>query len=239
MKARGIMIAKRPHPAAAFGNRRIAWVCTRQRLVLELLETAPPPKYWNRMIRRISKVVRQIHRAPEVLRCRSVTPQWWPLTRAYIGVSKLQYPFELRLRSGTRLSFADFYDVTTFWQIFIHETYAVNPRDTVIVDAGANIGSFSLYALATAPAARVVAIEPFPSTFDRLRRLLDTQCEGARNSRQLRITGKAGDGHHGPSGSSNPDAPCTGSTKQRDARRCRRKHLKQFSASARSIRSTS
>ena len=44
MKARGIMIAKRPHPAAAFGNRRIAWVCTRERLVLELLETAPPAK---------------------------------------------------------------------------------------------------------------------------------------------------------------------------------------------------
>ena len=132
------------------------------------------------MIRRLRKAVRQIHRAPEVLRCMSITPQWWQLTCAYVGVAKLKYPFELRLRSGMGLSFADFYDVTTFWQIFIHETYAVKQSDTVIVDAGANIGSFSLYALATAPAARVIAIEPFPSTFDRLRSLLDTQRRDAR-----------------------------------------------------------
>ena len=144
------------------------------------------------MIRRLRKAVGQIHRAPEILRCMSVTPQWWPLSCAYVGVSKLKYPFELQLRSGMRLSFADFYDVTTFWQIFIHETYAVNPRDAVIVDAGANIGSFSLYALATAPAARVVAIEPFPSTFDRLRRLLDSEAKGRATVVNCALRGKPG-----------------------------------------------
>ena len=144
------------------------------------------------MIRRISKVARQLHRAPEVLRCMSVTPQWWQLTCAYVGVSKLKYPFELRLRSGMRLSFADFYDVTTFWQIYVHVTYAVNPNDRVIIDAGANIGSFSLYALATAPGARVVAIEPFPSTFDRLRQLLDSQGKGRATVINCALRGKPG-----------------------------------------------
>jgi methylmalonyl-CoA/ethylmalonyl-CoA epimerase len=34
----GMLIAKMPQPAAAFGGRRIAWVYTKQRLLLELLE---------------------------------------------------------------------------------------------------------------------------------------------------------------------------------------------------------
>jgi FkbM family methyltransferase len=144
------------------------------------------------MIRRIRKGLRQIHRAPEVLRCMSVTPQWWQLTSAYVGVSKLKYPYEVRLRSGMGLTFADFYDVTTFWQIFIHETYAVHPSDAIIIDAGANIGSFSLYALAMAPGARVVAIEPFPSTFDRLRKLLDTEAKGRATVVNCALRGKTG-----------------------------------------------
>lgn len=37
----GGLIVKRPLPAVAFGGRRIAWVFTRQKLLLEYLETAP------------------------------------------------------------------------------------------------------------------------------------------------------------------------------------------------------
>lgn len=39
MRSRGVMIARPPMPAVAFGGRRIAWVMTRQKLLLELLET--------------------------------------------------------------------------------------------------------------------------------------------------------------------------------------------------------
>lgn len=39
LKSRGLHIAKRPHPAVAFGGRRIAWVLTPERLLIELLET--------------------------------------------------------------------------------------------------------------------------------------------------------------------------------------------------------
>lgn len=38
LRSRGIAIAKRPQPAVAFGGRRIAWVITRDRLLVELLE---------------------------------------------------------------------------------------------------------------------------------------------------------------------------------------------------------
>jgi len=40
MSARGTVITSPPLPAAAFGNRRIAWVMTGQRLLLEFLEAA-------------------------------------------------------------------------------------------------------------------------------------------------------------------------------------------------------
>jgi methylmalonyl-CoA/ethylmalonyl-CoA epimerase len=36
--ARGAAIAKRPKPAVAFGGRRIAWVITAEKLLVELLE---------------------------------------------------------------------------------------------------------------------------------------------------------------------------------------------------------
>ena len=43
MRARGGSIAKRPKPAVAFGGRRIAWIITAERLLVELLETGGRP----------------------------------------------------------------------------------------------------------------------------------------------------------------------------------------------------
>jgi methylmalonyl-CoA/ethylmalonyl-CoA epimerase len=40
MRTRGALIAKRPLPAVAFGGRRIAWVITAEKLLVELLERA-------------------------------------------------------------------------------------------------------------------------------------------------------------------------------------------------------
>jgi methylmalonyl-CoA/ethylmalonyl-CoA epimerase len=37
-RGRGAVIAKRPKPAVAFGGRRIAWVITAEKLLVELLE---------------------------------------------------------------------------------------------------------------------------------------------------------------------------------------------------------
>ncbi|MGA2369645.1 MAG: VOC family protein [Candidatus Korobacteraceae bacterium] len=39
-RSRGALIAKRPLPAVAFGGRRIAWVITSEKLLVELLEQA-------------------------------------------------------------------------------------------------------------------------------------------------------------------------------------------------------
>ena len=40
MKSRGALIVKRPKPAVAFEGRRIAWVLTAEKLLVELLEAA-------------------------------------------------------------------------------------------------------------------------------------------------------------------------------------------------------
>ncbi len=40
MKSRGALLARPPKPAVAFRGRRIAWVLTREKLLMELLEIA-------------------------------------------------------------------------------------------------------------------------------------------------------------------------------------------------------
>ena len=42
-KTRGSLIARRPKHAVAFQGRRIAWMLTAEKLLVELLETAAPP----------------------------------------------------------------------------------------------------------------------------------------------------------------------------------------------------
>jgi methylmalonyl-CoA/ethylmalonyl-CoA epimerase len=47
-RSRRAALVKRPMPAVAFGGRRIAWVLTREDLLVELLETSlagPPPAH--------------------------------------------------------------------------------------------------------------------------------------------------------------------------------------------------
>jgi methylmalonyl-CoA/ethylmalonyl-CoA epimerase len=43
-RSTGSLVVRTPVPAAAFGGRRIAWVYTKAKLLLEYLETAPRPE---------------------------------------------------------------------------------------------------------------------------------------------------------------------------------------------------
>jgi FkbM family methyltransferase len=121
---------------------------------------------------RLLKVGLQLNRLPEVLRCREHTHQWLRLTAEYIGLNG-GLPFQVSFPSG-RFEFLERSDVATFWQIFYREIYPVEPSDLLIVDAGANIGAFSLYALQSAPQAKVIAIEPAPDSCKRLKSMLCT-----------------------------------------------------------------
>lgn len=119
---------------------------------------------------RLVKGLMQLGRFPEVLSCRSATKQWPTLTAAYAGWP-IRLPFSVNLSSGS-FEFHERSDVATFWQIFFRQVYPVCPDARLIIDAGANIGAFTLFALLRAPDCHVIAIEPAPDSCQRLRSLV-------------------------------------------------------------------
>jgi FkbM family methyltransferase len=113
-------------------------------------------------------------RLPEVIQCSRETAQWIPVTLDYVGVRSLTYPFHLKLRTGERLTLHEHTDTIIFWLVFVRQHYPVSASHRVIIDIGANIGIFTLYAARQAPQAKIVSVEPFPDTFKRLEELVDT-----------------------------------------------------------------
>ena len=111
---------------------------------------------------------KHLRRLREVSACRKQTRQWIPLTLAYSRLRRLSFPYPLRLRSGETLTLCELMDVIIFWLVFARRHYPVEASDRSILDIGANVGIFTLYAARVAPSARIVAVEPFPGTFDRL-----------------------------------------------------------------------
>jgi FkbM family methyltransferase len=127
--------------------------------------------------KRLTGILRSYDRLPELMRCRRHTPQWRRLFAGYCGLNT-SLPFEIKIPSG-RFEFVEASDIATFWQIFYRNMYPVLPSDKLVIDAGANIGAFSLYALASAPC-RVIAIEPAPDSCARINSLLRSHQLSAR-----------------------------------------------------------
>jgi FkbM family methyltransferase len=123
------------------------------------------------IMRRLIRGLGQSSRFPEVLHTRSVTPDWLALTMAYLGLRR-PFPFSIRLATGP-FEFREWGDVPTFWRIFFAELYPVELSCRLVIDAGANIGAFTLFTLINAPHAHVIAVEPAPDTCERMRRTLD------------------------------------------------------------------
>jgi FkbM family methyltransferase len=115
-----------------------------------------------------------LRRIPEIRACSRETHQWLAITLDYLGLRGVKYPYELRLRSCERVTLWEHIDVVIFWMVFARQHYPVAASHRLIVDIGANIGLFTLYAARTAPAARIIAVEPFPDTRERLRKLVET-----------------------------------------------------------------
>ena len=116
---------------------------------------------------------RRLDRWREVPRCVTEFEQPSSLITGYLGLSTLGMPTIARHRSGLRLHVNEFGDLEAVWQIFLRRVYDVRPTGRVIVDAGGNVGMFSLYASWRAPQSRILAIEPFPSSVQRLRSHLE------------------------------------------------------------------
>ncbi len=120
------------------------------------------------MKRQPSAVLRNITRSREILRCIGETKQWLPVTLAYLGLKDLSYPFSLKIRGIAPVELKEDGDLLAFWQIFLRRVYPVQSIETLIVDAGANIGFFTLFAARESPHAKIYSIEPFPESYERL-----------------------------------------------------------------------
>jgi FkbM family methyltransferase len=153
-------------------------------------------------MRRKLAIFRSLHRAAEVVRCARETKQWFPITLAYLGFKDLAYPCSLQLRDLRPIYLKEVSDVWAFWQIFLRRVYPLEGSEELIVDAGANIGFFTLLAARQAPRAKLISVEPFPESYERLMenvrnnqlgdrvRCLNYALGGDSERRMMRLGGK-------------------------------------------------
>jgi FkbM family methyltransferase len=103
----------------------------------------------------------------------------------------------LRLRNGLRIESAPgALIVPLYKEIWYRDDYRLRadplPRGATVIDIGANIGMFALYAAAEWGAARVYAYEPFADSFALLRRNAERNRMDAIIPVPLAIAGQAG-----------------------------------------------
>ncbi len=149
-----------------------------------------------RLIRGLSsaQIVRAgVARLPEIYECRKRFSNWAAFARRYAGLAELNPPFVALGREGYTLEHHEPADLATSWQIFCARSYRAPRGARVVLDLGANVGMFSIYAARVAQAQRVIAFEPVSGTFARLQaNLARNALMGRVEVHQLGIGGVAG-----------------------------------------------
>jgi FkbM family methyltransferase len=116
------------------------------------------------------KPFRLLHKIYGGLRIVMVCSDWPKWFNEYLSNPNDGLSDSYRLRCGvtlhTRHNQSDFHMIDEIWAYrkYDYFGYRVSPGD-IVVDIGANIGTFSLYAAKVCGASRVVCFEPFPETF--------------------------------------------------------------------------
>ncbi len=117
---------------------------------------------------RLLGAFKSVNRAPELARCVRQVQEYSTVIPAFLGLKSLNYPSSFHDRAGKKLTVYDFEDLTTLWAVWCADEYRIPATAKTVVDAGANIGAFSLFAMTVAPDALIFALEPFPTTFEKL-----------------------------------------------------------------------
>jgi FkbM family methyltransferase len=131
------------------------------------------------MISRLRKVGANLQRLPELWWCCRNITNWPGFLVRFLGFST-DYPFWVKTRQGSSIRLKDFYDVTTVWVIFCKFEYKIPEESKVVVDLGANIGAFAIFAAQHNPELEVICLEPFPSTFKQLEENISSNQLGSR-----------------------------------------------------------
>lgn len=86
----------------------------------------------------------------------------------YLGIKKYRFS-SIDLRNGARICLSGNADVTTVFVVYVKRDYGKMVDKPIVIDIGANIGVFSLYA-AGCGAAKIYAFEPNSKAYDVLLR---------------------------------------------------------------------
>jgi FkbM family methyltransferase len=130
-------------------------------------------------------------RSPQVARCARTFENWRQITQIYAG-AEMPSNFSALGRSGFTLPLTHPTDVQTAWVVFCSGDYFVPPDCDTVLDLGANIGAFTLYASRCRGAKHIYAFEPVASTFETLRS--NIEANALQNVQVVRkgIAGKPG-----------------------------------------------
>jgi len=125
-----------------------------------------------------------------------ITVHGWPwLVADCMGLRR--QPYQLRVRNGAccelRPGTSDWW---IFLEIFVFGIYRRVKddirRSATIVDIGANVGFFSVYASSLNPAAQIHAFEPFPKNVDQMKRNVQLNPRGLIHVHPEAVADKAG-----------------------------------------------
>lgn len=134
------------------------------------------------------------HRSVELLRCIRLTPDWFKWIGSYVFGREIEFPTVFRTRLGDSVELFDWSELTTAWRVFLANEYLIDHSVETLLDVGANIGAFSVFAARQLPKAQIVAVEPFPDTYARLAQTIE---RNGLNSRvrcvQAAVTNRTGE----------------------------------------------
>lgn len=101
---------------------------------------------------------------PELVIAWRQTSAFQAVVLGYLGIRNPSYPFDIPLSGGGVLRVSSRLEVKAFWEVFARRCYPLPTDCRIIVDAGANVGVFSVWAAKQLPEVRIIAIEPCPAT---------------------------------------------------------------------------
>jgi FkbM family methyltransferase len=139
------------------------------------------------------RFVRSLQRLPELASAPAASRQWRELAWRYIS-GRGHYPFQLFLRSGSLLELHSREEVAVCWNILVRCCYHLPFQCATVLDVGANIGIFALWAVGQSPNIRVWAVEPCPVTYRRLTQHISANKLSHRiQSLPLAVAGQSGE----------------------------------------------
>ena len=121
-------------------------------------------------LRRLIRGLRLDKSLPKLWRCFLNFHDWHRLFATYAGLRAF-FPgeqFKIRGRIGLTITVYEPVDIITVFNVFCNPDYLVLPTDSLIIDIGANIGAFTIYAAVHAPNAYIIAYEPVRYVFNHL-----------------------------------------------------------------------